>query len=199
MSNIPPSDTNRRRPLDEAAAWDNGFYGSSSCPSFATNYKEYLERLGFPPPPLSRRLSGSLRLSIPQNGPLLDQMTTVPENSVPDLPTRWPIAKGNEVEVDLRTLLPEKRDADECKEVYRKTLQNYLPAFYWPMLEEKWARAWGEPIWEQDKEAVRSVFCIVVLILAISCQMIEGWRGNAAGMEERFVISHCFFFKKRFI
>ncbi|KAF8423259.1 fungal-specific transcription factor domain-containing protein [Tirmania nivea] len=157
---------NRRRAIDEPSAWDNGFYGSSSCPSFATSYKEYLERLGFTPPPLGRRLS-------------------IPENGVPDLPTRWPINKGNEVEVDLRSLLPEKAEADEWIEVYRKTLQKYLPAFHWPMLEQKWTRAWEEPIWERDKEAVRSVFCIVILLLAVSCQMIEGWQGNAAGMEER--------------
>lgn len=182
----PDSAANRRRPIDEPSAWDNGFYGSSSCPSFATNYKEYLERLGFTPPPFGRRLSNTLRLSIPQNG-TTEHMATVPENTVPDFPSRWPISKGSESEVDLRSLLPDKAEANRCKEVYRKTLQNYLPAFYWPMLEQKWARAWGEPIWERDKEAVRSVFCIVVLLLAISCQMIEGWHGNLAGMEERLV------------
>ena len=176
--------TNRRRAVDEPLAWDNGFYGSSSYPSFATSYREYLERLGFTPPPFGRRLSSSLRLSIPQSGNT-EHMATVPENSIPDLPTRWPINKGNEVEVDLRSLLPEKAEADECMEAYRRTLQNYLPAFYWPMLEQKWARAWEGPIWERDKEAVRSVFCIVILLLATSCQMIEGWQGNAAGMEER--------------
>jgi len=185
-ANAPHLDSSaaRRRAIDEPSVWDNGFYGSSSCPSFATGYREYLERLGYTPPPFGRRLSSSLRLSIPQIGNP-EHMATVPENSIPNLPTRWPINKENEVEVDLRSLLPEKSEADECIEVYRKTLQNYLPVFYWPMLEQKWARAWEAPIWERDKEAVRSVFCIVILLLAISCQMIEGWQGNAAGMEER--------------
>lgn len=184
---LPDSSAHRRHTVDEPSTWDNGFYGSSSCPSFATNYKEYLERLGFTPPSLGRRLSNSLRLSIPQNG-ASEQMATVPENSVPDFPTRWPIRGEDEAEVDLRSLLPEKSEADECREVYRKTIQNYFPAFYWPLMEQKWARAWGEPIWEKDKETVRSVFCIVVLLLAVSCQMIEGWRGNIAGSEERLVI-----------
>ncbi|KAF8431138.1 hypothetical protein BGX38DRAFT_359097 [Terfezia claveryi] len=176
---------NRRRAIDEPSAWDNGFYGSSSCPSFALGYKEYLERLGFTPPQLGRRLSSSLRLSIPQNGKITEHMATVLENSVPDLPTRWPINQEDEIEVDLRSLLPQKAEADECIEVYRKTLQNYLPALYWPKLEQKWARAWEAPIWERDKETVRSVFCIVTLLLAISCQMIDGRQENTVGMEER--------------
>ena len=123
----------------ETSAWDGGLYGSSSSASFASSYREYLERLGFNPPPLSRRLS--LRLSIPNSGSS-DAMTTVPEHSIPELPRRWPLRGDDDQVIDLRSLLPDKNDADECKEVYRKIVQNYLPALNWHMLEKKWERAW---------------------------------------------------------
>ena len=184
---LPPGSMPNRRSPEQQSAWDAGSYGPGSFSSFLSNYREYLVRLGFAPPPLIRRLSQGLRRSSnSQNGN--DTIPSASENIFADLPTRWPLPARNESEVDLRSLLPDRQAADECKEVYRKTLQKYLPAFYWSMLEEKWKRAWEQPIWEWDKEAVRSVFCIVLLLLAISCQMIEGWAGNTAGMEERLVL-----------
>ncbi|KAI5789701.1 fungal-specific transcription factor domain-containing protein [Peziza echinospora] len=147
---LPPGSMPNRRSPEEQSAWDAGSYGPGSFSSFLSNYREYLVRLGFAPPPLIRRLSQGLRRPS-QNGN--DTIPSATENIFADLPTRWPLPARDESEVDLRSLLPDKQAADECKEVYRKTLQKYLPAFYWSMMEDKWKRAWEQPIWEWDKEA----------------------------------------------
>jgi hypothetical protein len=57
--------------------------------------------------------------------------------------------------------------------VFRKTVQNYTPMFYWPAIEKKFKRAWDSPIWDGDNEAVRSVFCVVVMLLAVGSQFVE--------------------------
>lgn len=78
-------------------------------------------------------------------------------------------------------------------EVFRTTVQNYTPIFYWPSLEKKIERAWKLPIWDGDNEAVRSVFCVIMMLLAVANQFIEPGEldepegGDWAHVQERYV------------
>lgn len=70
--------------------------------------------------------------------------------------------------------MPPRAIADRLCEVFRTVIQNYTPLFVWPLfLEEKYERAFAEPIWEEDSTIVKSVFCIVQMMLAVASQMAE--------------------------
>lgn len=34
-------------------------------------------------------------------------------------------------------------------------------------------RAWGAPLWEEDREMVKKVFCIVEMLMAVASQMVD--------------------------
>lgn len=163
---------------EDGTSWDHHIFGPSSCPSFLHSYNDYLSRLGYRPPP------GIESDNWWGGGP-------PPPNPNTRIPN--PSAPNKFLPFDLRVLLPPVRLARQMFEVFRKTVQNYTPIFYWPSLEKKIERAWGMPIWDGDSEAVRSVFCVIVMLLAVASQFIEPGEldepegGDWAHVQERYV------------
>ncbi|KAI5805961.1 fungal-specific transcription factor domain-containing protein [Geopyxis carbonaria] len=132
-----------------------------SNPSFIASYKRYLRNLGY-------NASGTeFPHSEPgdQRVPLLSEYTSVPNTALPLDPLNMPL--------DLRVLLPAKPFAEKLLEIFRTTVQQYTPLFYWPKLEERFERAWAGPMWEKDHETVKSVFCVVEMLMAVASQMVE--------------------------
>lgn len=157
-------ENNRGRFQPDGTAWDDHMFGPSSGPSFLNSYKEYLSRLGYRPP---------------SAGDPHDALEARPSSLTPRDPSSrarrdfsCPIP-GRFAPLDLRAFLPPPALARELLEVFRKTVQNYTPMFYWPTIEGKFERAWDSPIWDGDSEAVRSVFCVVVMLLAVGSQFVE--------------------------
>lgn len=162
---------------DDGTSWDHHIFGPSSCPSFLYSYKDYLSRLGYRPP------QGANPQETLNGPPPPSPSTRIPNPSAPNkfLP------------FDLRALLPPIGLARQLVDVFKKTIQNYTPIFYWPSLETKIERAWTMPIWDGDSEAVRSVFCVVVMLLAVASQFVEPEEldepegGDWAKGQERYV------------
>lgn len=155
---------------EDGTSWDHHIFGPSSCPSFLHSYKDYLSRLGYRPPQESNAQESVGEPPLPLSGP---------DKYLP---------------LDLRALLPPVGMATQLFEVFRKTVQTYTPIFYWPSLEKKIERAWGMPIWDGDGEAVRSVFCVIIMLLAVASQFIEPGEldepegGDWADLQARFVV-----------
>lgn len=155
---------------EDGTSWDHHIFGPSSCPSFLHSYKDYLSRLGYRPPQGSDSQEALGEHPLP---------TSAPDKYLP---------------FDLRVLLPPIGMATQLFEVFKKTIQSYTPMFYWPSLEKKIERAWGMPIWDGDGEAVRSVFCVVIMLLAVASQFIEPGEldepegGDWADLQARFVV-----------
>lgn len=161
---------NRNGQGDGQSTWDGNFYGSSSTPSFMSSYREYLERLGFALPP-TRLISPS----VIQGSNSQESPANISNENI--------TTASSQMRRDLRYLLPNKEVADCIKQVYWRSRQVYQPTFYWPMVERKWKRAWAEPIWEDDEHAVRGVFCIVMMFLAVGGQLA----GADFETDERYV------------
>lgn len=162
---------------EDGTSWDHHIFGPSSCPSFLHSYKDYLSRLGYRPPQESDSQGVVGEPPLPPSGARV-QGLSVPDKYLP---------------LDLRALLPPIGMATQLFEVFRKTIQNYTPIFYWPSLEKKIERAWSMPIWDGDGEAVRSIFCVVIMLLAVASQFIEPGEldepegGDWADLQARFV------------
>lgn len=162
---------------NDGTSWDHHIFGPSSCPSFLHSYNDYLSRLGYRPPPASNPTMNT------GGPPSPNPNTRIPNPSVPN----------KYLPFDLRALLPPLKLAKQMFEVFRTTVQNYTPIFYWPALEKKIERAWKLPIWDGDNEAVRSVFCVIMMLLAVANQFIEPGEldepegGDWAHVQERYV------------
>jgi len=156
------SGRNKGRFQSDGTAWDDHIFGPSSGPSFLNSYKEYLSRLGYRPPS-----SGDPHDSVEvAAGPLSTHASPVDQSNIGPIPARV-------VPLDIRAFLPPLPLATELLEVFRKNIQECTVIFYWPTIEAKFKRAWGAPIWETDPEAVRSVFCVVVMIMAVASQLVD--------------------------
>jgi hypothetical protein len=55
-----------------------------------------------------------------------------------------------------------------------------------PILERNFERAWSFPIWENDGAVVAEVFCVVMIVMAINCQLVneEGLYRHGSGSED---------------
>lgn len=128
-----------------------------SNPQFISSYKTYLRDLGYPNTDYASPQShGS------QSAPRVPLLSEYPSIASATLP------------LDLRVLMPPKPIADRLCEVFRRTIQNYTPLFVWPLFrEEKYERAYTEPMWEEDSGIVKGIFCIVQMMLAVASQMAE--------------------------
>lgn len=128
-----------------------------SNPQFIISYKTYLRSLGYPDTDYA----------------LQQSHVSEPAPRVPLL-SEYPSIADKTSHLDLRVLMPPRAIADRLCEVFRTAIQNYTPLFVWPLfLEEKYERAFAEPIWEEDSTVVKSVFCIVQMMLAVASQMAE--------------------------
>jgi len=146
----------------DGTAWDDHIFGPSSGPSFLNSYKEYLSRLGYLPPS-----SGDPHDSVEvAAGSLSPHASPADQSNIGSIPTRF-------VPFDIRAFLPPLPLATELLEVFRKNIQECTVIFYWPTIEAKFKRAWGAPIWNTDPEAVRSVFCVIVMIMAVASQLVD--------------------------
>jgi len=171
-----------------AASWSRGVFDSN--PPFVASYKAYLRHLGYP-------ASSSEYPSAEQS----QQQTVHGDQPPPRVPllSEYPsIVASKTLPLDLRVFLPPKPFAGRLREVFRRTIQNYTPLFYWPVfLEEKFDRAWASPMWEEDTAVVKSVFCILQMVLAVASQMVEEvesselgeMSGSSGDMQERSILS----------
>lgn len=153
---------NKGRFQSDGTAWDDHIFGPSSGPSFLNSYKEYLSRLGYRPPS-SGDPHDSVEVAAGNPSP---HASPVDQNNISSVPARF-------VPLDIRAFLPPLPLATELLEVFRKNIQECTVIFYWPTIEAKFKRAWGAPIWDTDPEAVRSVFCVIVMIMAVASQLVD--------------------------
>jgi len=129
-----------------------------SNPQFIASYKTYLRNLGYPSSNTDHPSCHHGSQPAPRV-PLLSEYPSIASKTLP---------------LDLRVLMPQKTIADQLCEVFRRTIQNYTPLFVWTLfLEEKYDRAFTEPMWEEDSAVVKSIFCIVQMMLAVASQMAE--------------------------
>lgn len=147
---------------EENVSWNPNAFGAGSAPHLIDSFKEFITRYGSTTRTQSR---GSLRASSAQSGSIYQACPPVPLLS--DF-----ISSQIIFPVDLRRHLPDRATCQTVIEVFRRTVQTYNVPFYWPFLEAKLDKAWNEPIMEDDSEAVRGVFCVVVMMIAVGSQLV---------------------------
>lgn len=137
-----------------------------ATPCFLSEYKDHLQNLGYPPAALPEA---------PHHAPQVPLLSEYPAMARKNMP------------IDLRSLLPHRPFADRLLEVFRRTVQSYRPIFYWPMFKERYDRAWEREIYDTDTQAVKEVFCPLMMVLAVACQMVEPPAEDAdwAALQER--------------
>lgn len=127
---------------------------TGSAPQFIDSYTEYLQRLGW--------AAGSVQSqqgNIVQNTPQVPLLADLPD------PTRR--------SMDLRFYLPDKATALAILEVFRRSVQTYLAPFYWPDLVQKFHSAYEDSIFENDTVRVGTIFCPVMMVLAVGSQLVD--------------------------
>lgn len=142
---------------EEKMSWNPNAFGPGSAPHLIDSYKEFISRYGSKQPP--SQLSS-------QNGSVYQ-----PSPAVPLLSDY--MASHVTYPIDLRAYLPPREYANIAIEIFRRTIQTYKVPFYWPFLERKINSAWEEPMMDNDPEAVAGVFCPVVVMLAVACQLLD--------------------------
>lgn len=95
--------------------------------------------------------------------------------------SEYPFSTTKGLPLDLRVLLPPKPLADHLLSVFNKTILQYTPIFCRERLQAIVERAWSRPLWEEDREVVRKVFCIVEMLMAVGSQMVEAPEEDLAG------------------
>lgn len=159
-----------KRIRSEDNSWNGQYYGSTSAPSFATGYREFVEQLGFTPP-----VNTVFNQNLP--GLYASPMGRLAQEQFPllsDNPSA--VTSGAQLVVesggDLRRLFPPRDIAEKLKEAFRTTVQRYTPMFYWPIIEQIWEKSFSEPIYENDREKVHEQFCVVMMMLAVGSQIL---------------------------
>jgi hypothetical protein len=157
----------------------DGIFNTNS--QFIQSFKWYLRSYGFP----------IQRLEYSQ-----EQQTRHHEELKPCVPllSEYPSVVTKSFPLDLRAHLPSRPFAEKLLEVFRQTIQCYSPLFYWPtFIADKFNRAWGEPIWEQDNAVVKSVFCVLQMMFAVASQMVETSElddsSGGSELQERSILS----------
>jgi len=136
-------------------SWNPNIFGPGSAPQFIDSYKEYLQRQGLYAQHISGEQANMYERS--EQVPLLSDVAG---------------SRGGP-ELDLRVYLPAQTLANRLLEAFRVTVQNYKPIFYWPMLEQKFERAWSAPMMDRDEQTVREVFCVVMAVLSVGAQLVK--------------------------
>lgn len=144
------------------------YYGSTSAPTFATWFKAYMEWLGY-----SRSSGPSFMQELPEifTKPLRGSETEYQFPLLSDYPH---IIFRQGPTYDLRGFLPDKDMSERLKAAYWETIQIHTPALHWLKLEVRWQRAYNEPLWETDRTAVRELFCVVMMVMAVASQYLQG-------------------------
>lgn len=160
-----------------------------SNPQFVASYKTYLRQLGYcfpapnspdsaaplPQPGLGRGSGGGLGGCDDGRDDGQPRQPRKPTGGGPvrmPLLSDYPAITSKTLPLDLRVFLPPKGFAVRLRDVFRRTIQAYMPLFCWPLfLEDRFERAWSRPVWEEDVCAVKGVFCVLQMVLAVACQM----------------------------
>lgn len=158
----------QRRFSYESSGNDDLFIGSTSGLGFLASVQEYVEKLGYD----TTSLAGAWKHS---------EVQTYPLNSSLKVDGLQP--------VDLRGLLPPKNIGRKLLDIFHQHTTRYaeptqtcglktliadkifcrcLPVFYWPVILDKFDRAYGNPIYANDQVAVTSIFCVIMSINAYS-------------------------------
>lgn len=86
--------------------------------------------------------------------------------------SEYPFTATKGLPLDLRVMLPPKPFADRLLALFNKTVLQYTPMFCRERLQAMFERAWDAPLWEEDKDLVKKVFCIVEMLMAVASQMV---------------------------
>lgn len=147
-------------------SWAGQHFGSTSVPTFALWYRGYMEYMGYNPPN-----DRTFTQDIP-NLYLKPIRGTENEYQFPLLSDYPALSYRPGPTYDLRGFLPSRDVADRLKQAFWNTIQQYTPIMHWLKLESRFNRAYSEPLWETDRTGVREIFCIVMMVLAVSSQFL---------------------------
>ncbi|KAK6358956.1 hypothetical protein TWF696_000128 [Orbilia brochopaga] len=121
------------------------FIGSTSGLGFLTSVKDYVERLGYDTTPLMTAWKDSEAKTYTTN------------------PSTYP--EGSQLR-DLRVLLPPQEDGKKLLDIFYRNTPRCLPIFYWPIILNKFERAYEAPLLPNDQTVITSVFCVLTSIFA---------------------------------
>ena len=146
----------------EKTSWNPNAFGPGSAPHLIDSYKEFIHRYGSHQEPTADQVNAQPRSgNIYQSAPMVPLLSDFISSNV-----TYP--------VDLKGYFPPREQSQIVIEVFRRTIQTYKVPFYWPFIEQKLWRAWeGPPLPDNDPDAVSSVFCVVMMLLAVGSQLLD--------------------------
>ncbi|KAK6515011.1 hypothetical protein TWF506_007365 [Arthrobotrys conoides] len=121
------------------------FVGTTSGLGFLASIQEYVERLGY------------------DTTSLLDAWKTTEAKT---FPTNPPIYNDDSQMRDLRAFLPPKAAGQKLLNIFHHSTARVAPIFYWPIILNKFERAYEAPIYPTDQSTVTGVFCVLMAIYA---------------------------------
>ncbi|KAK6355876.1 hypothetical protein TWF718_000255 [Orbilia javanica] len=121
------------------------FVGMNSGLGFLASIQEYVERLGYDTTSLLEAWKNSEAKTFPINLPLYSD--------------------GSQIR-DLRAFLPPKTTGQKLLNIFHHSTARIAPIFYWPIILNKFGRAYEAPIYPTDQSTVTGVFCVIMAIYA---------------------------------
>ncbi|KAK6337427.1 hypothetical protein TWF730_002826 [Orbilia blumenaviensis] len=134
-----------RRVSYDTSTNEDLFVGTTSGLGFLASIQEYVERLGY------------------DTTSLLDTWKSTEAKA---FPTNIPVYNDGSQTRDLRTLLPPKPAGNKLLNIFHHTTARVAPIFYWPLILNKFERAYEAPIYPNDQPTVTGVFCVLMIIYA---------------------------------
>ncbi|KAK6510649.1 hypothetical protein TWF506_009751 [Arthrobotrys conoides] len=138
----PSPEQPRRFPCSSTG--ESFFLGSASTMSFVESVQGYMDGLGYDTSLLDAR------------GPV-EEMSHASNNS--------PYAETLQIR-DLRALLPTKSNGEKLLMIFYQYLRRYMPAMCWSIIQQKFDRAYGAPVFAEDRSSVTGIFCVLMTINA---------------------------------
>ncbi|RVD83872.1 uncharacterized protein DFL_005646 [Arthrobotrys flagrans] len=121
------------------------FVGTTSGLGFLASIQEYVERLGY------------------DTTSLLDAWKSTEAKT---FPTNMPVYNDGSQMRDLRAFLPPKATGQKLFNIFHHSTARVAPIFYWPIILNKFERAYEAPIYPTDQPTVTGVFCVLMVIYA---------------------------------
>ncbi|KAK6511619.1 hypothetical protein TWF481_000531 [Arthrobotrys musiformis] len=67
---------------------------------------------------------------------------------------------------NLQALLPTKTNGEKLLHIFQRHLRMYIPIMCWSIVRNKFERAYGTPIFAEDRLSVTGIFCVLMTINA---------------------------------
>ncbi|EPS36268.1 hypothetical protein H072_10331 [Dactylellina haptotyla CBS 200.50] len=136
-----------RRFSYDGSTSDDLFIGTTSGLGFLASVQEYVERLGY------------------DTTPLLDAWKNSEAKAFPTNTASY--SEGSQLR-DLRALLPPKASGKKLLDIFHYNTARCVPIVYWPIILNKFERAYEAPIFPNDQMNVTSIFCVLMAIYAVA-------------------------------